>query len=166
MIKHIFERAAIWLATGAKFGLSPFAPGTIGALWGIPLAIGISYAPWIAQVVVIILLLIVGVPICTEAARQLGTKDPGSVVWDEIASVPITFLFVQPELVRSPWVLGLGFLLHRFFDIAKIPPARQFEALPDGWGIMSDDVAAGIYSCLTLHAMLAAYGTFARGTLS
>jgi phosphatidylglycerophosphatase A len=48
----------------------------------------------------------------------------------------------------------VGFALHRFFDIAKVPPARQLERLPEGLGIMADDWAAGVYSSLTLHAIL------------
>ena len=91
---------------------------------------------------------------CTRAARELQKKDPGSVVWDEIATVPITFFLVPTELLMRPSVLIVGFILHRVFDISKVPPARQIEKLPDGTGIMLDDVVAGVYSCLALHLLL------------
>jgi phosphatidylglycerophosphatase A len=147
---------AVIIATGFWFGRSPIAPGTVGALWGLPLAWGISFLPneWL-QAVVIALLCLIGIPICTIAARQLGgLKDPGAIVFDEIVSLPITFFFVPHVVLERPLVLLLGFALHRLFDITKPPPARQLERLPDGLGIMADDWAAGVYSCLALHAIL------------
>jgi phosphatidylglycerophosphatase A len=92
-----------------------------------------------------------GIPICTIAARRLGgRKDPGAIVLDEIASLPITFLMLPLE----PVVIIAGFLLHRFFDILKPQPARALERLPDGFGIMADDWIAGIYSNLALHLLV------------
>ena len=143
------------LATGLGLGLSPIAPGTVGTIWGIPLAWGISQLDIGWQLLTIFILFVIGVPLCTRAAQQLGRKDPGSVVWDEIASLPITFLFVPREMMNEPWVLLTGFVLHRVFDISKLPPTKQFERLPDGLGIMADDVMAAIYSCLSLHLVLA-----------
>ena len=84
----------------------------------------------------------------------LGKKDPGEVVWDEIATVPIVFLFVDPRLMTRPETLLVGFALHRLFDISKPPPVRNLEKLPDGLGIMSDDVAAAIYGCIAMHGLL------------
>jgi len=144
----------IAIATGFGLGRFPVAPGTIGALGGIPLAWAVGQLPhWIAQVGVIAVVCAVGVPICTRAARALGGgKDPGAIVFDEIASLPITF-FVAP--LGSWRVVVAGFLLHRVFDILKPPPARQLERLPEGLGIMADDWMAGVYSCLALHLLLA-----------
>lgn len=144
-----------WLATGFGFGFSPFAPGTVGTLWGIPLAWGIAQIPSpIARVALIVGLILIGVPMCTRAARELGKKDPGAVVWDEIASLPLTFAFLPDELLSRPWVLLTGFALHRLFDISKIPPARQLEKLPEGIGIMADDLAAAAYACIALHLIV------------
>jgi phosphatidylglycerophosphatase A len=93
--------------------------------------------------------------LCTAAVRGLGgKKDPGAVVFDEIASVPIAFLFVPAGQLNNPWVLIAGFVLIRIFDIAKPPPVRQLEKLPDGLGVMADDWAAGIYACAALHLLL------------
>jgi phosphatidylglycerophosphatase A len=149
--------AVIGLATGAWVGFSPIAPGTVGALWGLPLAWGIAQigSPAI-QSGVIVVLIAAGVPLCTAAARRLGgKKDPGAIVWDEIVTVPMTFFLVPAAQMNHPIVLAAGFLLHRFFDVTKIPPARQLERLPEGAGIVADDVAAGVYSCLALHGLLA-----------
>lgn len=145
----------LWIATGLGFGFSPFAPGTVGTLWGLPLAWAINQVPFVfAQIAIIAFLIVIGIPLCTRAARELNMKDPGPVVWDEIVTVPITFFLVPSELMSRPSVLIAGFVLHRIFDISKCPPARQFERLPDGTGIMLDDVVAGIYSCLALHLLM------------
>ena len=148
--------SAVWLATGGWIGLAPWAPGTFGSLWGVVLAWSIAQIPslWI-QVAVIVAVCGVGVPLCTAAARRMGgKKDPGSIVWDEIAAVPITFFLVPVQAMSSLWVLAAGFLLFRVMDIAKPPPARQIEQLPDGLGVMADDWIAGVYSCLVLHGLL------------
>jgi phosphatidylglycerophosphatase A len=102
--------------------------------------------------VVILGLLLVGVTLCTTAGRELGKgKDPGAIVWDEIVTVPILFLLVP----LANWRIGLaGFVLHRLFDITKPPPARQVEALPEGLGIMADDVVAAIYAGATLYFLV------------
>jgi phosphatidylglycerophosphatase A len=142
---------AIWLATGSWVGFSPIMPGTFGALLGLPLA----YAIWEisllwVQVAVIVAIALTAVPICTAAARRLGRKDPGCVILDEIVSLPVTF-FLLPA--NEPAVLALGFVLHRVFDILKPFPVRQVERLPEGWGIVADDLMAGVYSNLALWSV-------------
>ena len=154
---------AIWLATGLGFGFSPFAPGTVGSLWGLALAWGTGQIPalgplpaWSIQAIVAVAVCVAGIPLCTLAVRQMGgVKDPGAIVFDEIASFPITFFLVSPANLNCVGVLGCGFVLNRIFDILKPPPARQLESLPEGLGIMADDWIAGLYSCLCLHAVIA-----------
>ena len=91
------DRASLWVATGFGFGYAAKAPGTIGAIWGIPLAWAVMQIPSVpGQIIVLAALYAIGIPICTSAARQLGKKDPGAVVWDEIATVPIVFLLSCP----------------------------------------------------------------------
>jgi phosphatidylglycerophosphatase A len=152
----VWRHPVVILATGLWLGRIPFAPGTFGTLLGLPLAWSISLIPnvWL-QLVVVLAICALGVPICTIAARLLGSKeDPQQVVFDEIAAVPITFFLVPHEVIQRPLVLLAGFLLFRLFDITKPPPARQLERLPTGLGIMADDWAAGVYACLALHAIL------------
>jgi phosphatidylglycerophosphatase A len=147
---------AVIAATGLWVGRIPVAPGTFGTLLGLPLALGISCIPslWF-QVAIIVAVCAVGVPICTAAARRLGgSKDPQQIVFDEIAAVPITFFLMPHDVLQRPLTLLIGFALFRLFDISKPPPARQLEQLPTGLGIMADDWAAGVYSCLVLHAIL------------
>ncbi len=145
---------AVWVATGLGLGFAPWAPGTIGGLWGLPLAWAINQIPSMAaQVVIILVLCAIGIPICQRAAAAIGRKDPGSVVWDEIVGIVITFFLIPAERMSHASVLAAGFLLFRFFDISKIPPAKQLDRYPDGLGIMADDWVAGIYSCLALHLL-------------
>lgn len=143
---------AVWLATGLGIGLYAPAPGTFGAAWGSLLAWGLSYVPGLGwQVLTIVILFFIGVPLCTAAGRALGRgKDPGAIVWDEIVTVPIVFLIVP----MSNWrIAAAGFFLHRLLDTVKPPPARQLERLPEGWGVMADDVAASVYACLLLYVV-------------
>lgn len=144
---------AAMVATGFGVGLIPFAPGTFGTLVGLPLAWGVQHLPTIGlRLLAIVAVCAAGIPLCTLAARRLGgKKDPGSIVLDEIASLPITFWLVPME---SWTVIAAGFVLHRLFDITKPPPARQLESLPSGFGIMADDWIAGIYSNVALRLVL------------
>ena len=98
-----------------------------------------------------VLLVAVGVPICDAGGRHFNKKDPGVVVWDEIATAPLVFLFV-PKITLG--ILLVGFFLHRLFDILKPPPCRQLEKLPGGLGIMADDVGAGLYALAVMHGLL------------
>ena len=149
---NIVDRIAVLLATGLGAGRFPVAPGTIGTLWGLPLAWGLGQIESLPlRVLMILTLLAIGVPLCTRAAQALGKKDPGAVVWDEITTLPLTFFLIPLHDWR---VALLGFALHRLFDITKPPPARQLERLPAGLGIMADDCAAGVYSNLALRAAL------------
>lgn len=142
----------VFVATGFWFGLCPWMPGTVGAIWGLPLAWGVEHLPLGARLAVIVAICLAGIPICTYAVKRLGgKKDPGCVTFDEIASLPITFFGVP----MTDWrVVLAGFLLHRAFDITKPPPTRSLERLPQGLGVMADDWMAGIYSCLALHGLL------------
>ncbi|MEZ6115112.1 MAG: phosphatidylglycerophosphatase A [Pirellulaceae bacterium] len=145
---------AVWLATGFWSGFSPFAPGTVGTLWGLPLAWLLAQTPLWLNVVLILALNLVGIPLCTRACQQLQTKDPGCVVWDEIASMTITFFLVSQTDMNRWTVLLAGFVLHRIFDISKLPPLNRLERLPAGLGVMADDWMAGVYSCVSLQLLL------------
>jgi phosphatidylglycerophosphatase A len=90
----------------------------------------------------IALALVVGIAASTIAARESGIEDPGFVVIDEVIGQWIALLFCP-----SDWAHALiALVLFRLFDILKPPPARQLERLPAGWGIVFDDVAAGLYA--------------------
>lgn len=149
------------VASGLGLGRSPVAPGTVGSLWGLPLAWAIYQLPiptgwpaWLVQLFVLAFLFVIGVPICGVAASRLGKKDPAAVVYDEIVTIPIVFFLLPLNELNQAWVWVAGFLAHRVFDILKPPPARQLEHLPAGWGIMADDVAAAVYGCCAVHLLV------------
>ena len=152
--KSLVDRLAVAFGTGLYVGFCPYAPGTIGSMWGPPL-VGLMIAakiPVAATLMIAVVFIAVGVPICTRAARCLGSHDPGSVVYDEVAAFWIVFL---PHIIRQEQQLNwpsmlVGFLLFRLFDITKIWPASRLERLPDGTGIMADDLAAAVYAAIGL----------------
>ena len=132
---------------GAGFGKP--GPGTWGSvaavlLWA-AVAFGLHPAPRTLLLVLlagISLSLILGIPASTIVARESGRKDPQFVVIDEVAGQWIALLFAPVG-----WRYALAALvLFRLFDITKPFPARQLESLPAGWGIVFDDVAAGLYA--------------------
>lgn len=138
---------AIWLiATGFGLGQIPTAPGTWGTLWGLPIAFGLSCLPLPVGVAVWVALAAAGVFFCGRAAALSGRHDPGNVVFDEFAALPLLYFFIP----FNPRSALLGFLLFRLFDIVKPWPARRLERLPGGWGIMADDLAAAVYATVVL----------------
>jgi len=133
-------------------GLVPVMPGTFGTLLGLPLAWGLNRSGWPLpiELVAIVAIFLVGIPICDRAARLFGKQDPGCVVFDEIAAVPLVFLLVRITFSTAI----LGFIWFRIFDIAKPWPIRRLERLPGGLGIMIDDVMAAIYAAIALWLTL------------
>ena len=156
---------SVWLASGLGVGFLRPAPGTLGALWGVPLWLAIAQLPGFAwQLAAIALLVAVGVPICTRAARAIAArdpsadaKDPQSIVWDELATVPIVYACAPLASDAAPWLLA-GFVLHRVMDITKPWPCRALERLPGGLGIMADDVMAALYAGAAYHLAWRAMG--------
>jgi len=144
---------AAWVATGLGVSVGVPAPGTVGALWGVPIWVAISYLPsHPVQIGLILGLIALGVPIChwaTNDLERLGhledRKDPQSITWDEFMTVPLVYAFAPAACNCVSW-LAIGFALHRLFDITKPWPANQLERLPGAWGIVSDDVAAALYA--------------------
>ena len=145
-------RRTLWAWTVATFfgaGLGKPGPGTWGSV-----AAALLWAAYvwgghpsrsnllIALLIGIALTIALGVPAATIAARESGRHDPGFVVIDEVAGQWIALLGCP-----ASWRSGLvALILFRLFDITKPFPARQLEGLPEGWGIVFDDVAAGLYA--------------------
>ena len=94
---------------------------------------------------------LVGIPAATRVARESGRKDPQIVVIDEVAGQWLALTLAPPSL---PYAL-LALLLFRVFDILKPPPVRQLERLPEGVGIVVDDLAAGLYALLVYFVIAA-----------
>ena len=148
-------RWATLVATFFGIGRLRPAPGTWGSLatallWWL---LG-SHLPPSARIPVILLLIVlvvaVGIPAATLEARGCGRKDPPHVVIDEVAGQLVT-------LIACPIVwqgLLVGFILFRVFDIVKPPPVRSLERLPEGTGIVVDDLGAGVYALIALRLLL------------
>jgi len=99
------------------------------------------------ELVTIAVLLIVGVWSASETERYVGRIDPGIIVIDEIVGMLLTFVFLNVGF----GTMVFGFVLFRVFDIVKPYPARACERLPGGWGVMADDVVAGLYAQAVLR---------------
>lgn len=144
---------SIWIATGLGVGYFPVAPGTAGSAEGLALVIALrqtSLGPAALSVclaALAALLFSVGVWSAGKAEKVFGSVDPGQVVIDEAVGQIITFVATP----RINWIgLLAGFILFRAFDIVKPFPARQAERFPGGWGIMLDDLVAGLYTLVAL----------------
>jgi len=150
--------APLWadlVATFFRMGRLHPGPGTWGSAATVILWAAAAYAlPARARmpslIGLAILVILVGIPAATRVARAHGKKDPQFVVIDEVAGQLIA-------LIGAPlaWkTFLLGFILFRAFDITKPPPVRQLERLPEGTGIVLDDVAAGIYALAVMQLLL------------
>lgn len=154
------SRLIVIIAQGFGAGRLPFAPGTFGALVGVAwfaalLAPG-SLAFFLGGSLAGVLL---SVWICGETERMLAQKDPPSVVFDEIAAMPVAFaawvLTIHSQtggmpspaiFLRHHWVITIGvFVAFRLFDIWKPWPVKESQSLPGGWGVTMDDVLAALY---------------------
>ncbi|MDO8419913.1 MAG: phosphatidylglycerophosphatase A [Rubrivivax sp.] len=144
---------AHWVALGFGSGLSPWAPGTVGTLWGWVSFVLIDR--WLGDIgwgAAILAALLVGLWACTLTAQHLGIADPGAIVWDEVVAFWIVLWLLRPA---SAWDQALAFALFRYFDAAKPGPVGWADRLcklrpgqaigwRQGWGILFDDlVAAG-----------------------
>ena len=151
-------RAPRWATLVATFfgvGLLRPGPGTWGSAatvilwWVVARGIAPGWQP-LAAIAVAALVVAVGIPAATQVARASGLKDPQFVVIDEVAGQLVT-LIAAPLTWKS---LLLGFILFRGFDIVKPPPVRQLEHLPAGFGIVIDDVGAGLYALAVMQVAL------------
>jgi phosphatidylglycerophosphatase A len=134
----IKDRLVIIIATGGFVGFLPLAPGTWGALAGCLLWFPLSRLSPILQAIAILALIGLGVWTSGLAEVALGGKDPSVIIIDEIVGMLLTY-FMLPVALTS---LLFGFAFFRFFDILK--PVPILERIAGGWGIMLDDLCAGI----------------------
>jgi phosphatidylglycerophosphatase A len=157
------------LSTGLGTGLSPFAPGTAGSAlalvlaWLLARSLSTTAPSMTAAVGLLMSGLLVGfagVPLSTRTARALSSKDPGCIVIDEVAgqflasaAVP---LFRYPTLRAEALAWAASFFLFRLFDVWKPGVIGRLQDLPEGWGIVADDVAAGLLAagCVAAGASL------------
>lgn len=143
------------LAFGLGSGLSPKAPGTVGTIAALPIywwLLADLSTLWLSAVILITF--VIGVLVAEKTSQDLGVHDHGGIVIDEWVGMWITMLMVPKEWI---WLL-IGFILFRFFDILKPWPIKWLdEHVHGGFGIMIDDVLAGIMSLLCLHIVMWAW---------
>jgi phosphatidylglycerophosphatase A len=150
-------RFAVFLATAGYSGYFPIAPGTVGSavgllvyalLWWMQPLVGLTMPT--LEVIAIVCLFGAGVWAGTTAERYFGGIDPGPIVLDEVVGMLMTLAFIPVGLSGAL----AGFFLFRVFDVIKPFPARRFEALHGGLGVMADDAMAAVYANLSLRLMM------------
>jgi len=155
---HTLPAAPLWAALVATFfGVGRLRPGPgtwssaliVLLWWVLARSMAPQWRPW-AAVSLAALAVLAGIPAATRVARASGRKDPQFVVIDEVAGQLVT-LIAAPITWHS---LLLGFILFRAFDIFKPPPIRRLERLPEGVGIVVDDIGAGLYGLAVMQVIL------------
>ncbi len=139
------------LSLGFGSGLAPVAPGTFGTLVAVPFYLLLAQLslPW--YLLAVNLGFAIGVYICQYTSDALGVHDHGGIVWDEFVGYWITMIAVP---FAWQWIL-LGFVLFRGFDIVKPWPVKIADKkIKGGFGIMLDDVLAGLYALACMHLVL------------
>ena len=140
------------LSTGLGTGFCPGAPGTVGAFLGLLIWYGLSFLVSVNTLFWITLLLVVATTVVgawtSKVMERYWGEDPRTVVIDEVVGtwIPCLVAGVAADHLTTA-ILGLfGFAMFRVIDIVKTPMCRRLERVPDGWGVMLDDVLAGTYA--------------------
>lgn len=142
------NRFLITIATLGPLGFLP-APGTVATIATLPLVFAFSAAP-LAHVCLVLVVLSLSVPAIICAQTYLHSHDPSQIVIDEVLGCLVAFLAVP----FSWWAFILGFMLFRFFDIFKPWPIGKLEHVHGPWGVLLDDVVAGVMSNIILQLLI------------
>ncbi len=147
------------LATALGAGYSPIAPGTCGTAVAVPLTWALAGLPLWQFALVTAAVTLIGIWAAHQADIAWGTHDNQRIVIDEVAGYMVTML----PVARGSWApLAVGFVAFRLFDIVKPPPVRWLdENLPGGWGVVIDDIAAGVMGAIVM-GLCDHFGVLAR----
>jgi len=142
------NRFFLLFATGFGVGYSPVAPGTMGTLLAVPIYFFLSTIPFPLYELTLVTFFFLSSWISQKAEKYFGGRDDPRIVIDEVMGFCITMLWVP----RTALFIMMGFILFRVFDILKPFPIRRLEKVwKGGFGVVLDDVAAGIYANIILH---------------
>jgi phosphatidylglycerophosphatase A len=147
----LLRRVGVFIATCAYVGYVPVAPGTFGSAVGVAIYYLVRRRASAAiELGTIAVLLVVGLWAATEAEHHFGGIDPRPVVIDEVIGMLITLALVPVNAIG----VVAGFLIFRVLDVVKPWPARRLEHLPGGFGVVLDDVMAGVYGNLIMMGLV------------
>lgn len=154
-----FNRCIVFCGVGFGSGLAPKAPGTFGsafALLFIPIWLSLGFN---LSLIAIIIMSLVGIYICGQTAKVIDVHDDGRIVWDEFAGQSITLLpLIFFNIMSLQWAL-IGFCLFRLFDVWKPWPIRAADQkVAGGFGIMLDDIIAGLWAALCIIIFITFWG--------
>ena len=154
------RRLALLFTTVFGVGYAPVAPGTFGSVAGLGMAwILLQQTGWPAWSLAVLAVLLTPIAslACGVVEREIGSEDPGFIVIDEVVGQWLTLAAIRPERPLD-WLGALA--LFRIFDVLKPWPIRRLEKIPNGWGVVADDLAAGACGMMTIAAIRAFEGAF------
>lgn len=157
------DRLLLAVATCCGLGYSPIFPGTAGALLGVviyvPIGLLVPGEPWQSLLIGLALVVssMVTVALGPWAEKRFERKDASCFVTDEVAGFLLTVLLFRAPSDAAPavfWLTALwAFVVTRIIDMVKVPPARQLEKIPAGWGVLADDLLGSLYAAGLLHVL-------------
>lgn len=154
------RRLALLFTTVFGVGYAPVAPGTFGSIAGMALAWVVlqqtAWPAWSLAVAAVALTPLAALA-CGVVEREFGAEDPGFIVIDEVVGQWLTLAAIRPERPLD-WLGALA--LFRVFDVLKPWPIRRLEKIPNGWGVVADDFAAGACGMMTIAMIRAVEGAF------
>ena len=140
-----------FFATCFGFGHSPIFPGAVGVVFGVIIAYLIHPLPLFNKILITLILIVLAIPLSTKAEKLFQKKDCKKIIIDEVIGVLIaTIWFTNLSIMMFISIL----FIYGLFDAIKIYPANISERLYGGWGIVIDDIIAGIYTALTIFLLL------------
>lgn len=153
----IFNRLAVKLATLFGIGNVQHCPGTVGSFFGTILyAVTIRKVAILPRSLIMLFMLILSLIICDIAEKILKKHDPKEIILDEFVAMPFVFFSVEeyfPKKLNVAFIMIIGFIIFRIFDILKPLGINLLQKLPGGIGILADDIVAAIYSNITLKVL-------------
>jgi len=152
----IYNFLVLFFATGFGAGYAPLASGTVAtAIPGIPVFLLFSLLNPVLYIIALLILILISIYLCEAGDRVLEEKDSSKIVIDEICGYLTAMALIQVNV----YTVIAGFFLFRFFDVAKLQPAKWVEdRLPGGAGVALDDIVAGIYANILLRIGILIFG--------